>query len=913
MYNFKRAAVVAVILLLGLLSSTFGSAEWNRAQLKMPTPSGIVQSSWYMLGPFAHKGDFWTEQHYAPETKVDLNTSYQGLSGDIKWREMPSWSHEREKHNFFDVLDFPTDNVDCYAFRKITSPASMDAYLYYSADDSIFAWVNGKQVFSDIAQGQCFPRAKMVKVRLNKGDNELLIKVGNADQGFEFYCEVQPVISPKAEASALEDLITRFPNDANIFSARMRLMELYNSLNMANKAEEHLIALMAAKPASKYDESALLNARKFRPQGIGWPSTVSSIPGGVEVKTSKGKLLVRFVKSQLARLTFIPSGVTYPISDKFRPLPVGELAAVDNVSIDKESSSIKIASQQCSVEINNATGTITLKSPSATRQVMLTCSSDEARADVSTVPGEALFGGGEQFNGLNQRGKSISVGNSDRAWGGQYLNIPFITTSNFDAFYMNSYGGGQLDMDSPDFPDKLHMRLQERVVDLFWSVGEPKKMVGDYCYLTGYPQMPPDWAFNVWFSRNSYGNEKEVLEAATRLREEKIQSGVLVLEAWREGDDGMADEDWTKWGTKNKWPDPEGMCAKLHAMDYKVVLWTMPWYMVRPEKLWPHEKEAIDKGYFFKNPNGSTYGIDKGITWCSPSPDFTNPEANKWWDSRYMPLLDKVKGADAFKTDMGENTGGEAKNYKGWNHLSNQFTALYPKIVYEMTQKKLGEGVVFARTGGIGSQRYPILWSGDIWAFWSGIKEAVSGMLSSSVCGYSFTSSDAGGYWGDPPAKCYIRWFQLGCFQPVMQFHGQSPREPWYFGDEAIPICRYYCDLHTRLIPYIKAAGKVSCEKGIPIVRPLWMEVPGDKKAYAIQDEYFFGPDLLVAPIYAERDTRNVYLPSGKWTDWWTGKTIQGPCELSINVDLDKIPIYVKSGSSLTSLMPKDGKGIMAK
>lgn len=905
-------AVIAMIVVMSLaVAPVLALSAWDQALLEMPNPSGVVLGPWYMAGPFAHD-NFWVDAKFQPEDAVDLSATYTGKNGQVSWQEMTTWTHERTKHNFFDVLDFPTDKVDCYAYRRITSPANMDAYIYYGSDDSMAAWLNGKEIVKNQHLGQCFPRERLVEIQLRKGDNDLLVKVGNNDQGFEFYCEIQPLLSLQDQSKALEALIVKFPTDVQVVDSRFKLMELYTAQDKLDSAEGQYRALFTDKSLDKDYRSLLDSVGKYRAQGTGWVNGYSEIPGGAELRTTGGKLLVRFVKQGLARLTFIPNGVEYPLSDKYRPLPVGEIDTISDVKIGSNDSEVTVANGVTSVAVKKATGAIELSGPEGRRTVVLTCVSENTVADISTIPGEDFFGGGEQFNGLNQRGKSISLGNSDRSWGGQYLNLPFVMTSSRDGFYLNSYGTGNLAMDNELYPDRLHMQLQERVADLFWSTGAPKKIVGDYCALTGYPQMPPDWAFPVWFSRNSYGNEKEVLLEANKLREENIPSGVLVLEAWREGDDGMAHEDWTKWGTKQKWPDPEGLCEKLHSLDYKVVLWTMPWYMVQPSKLWPWESEGMQNGYFLKEKNGDAAGFEKALQWCSISPDFTNPAAVKWNEERYLPLLDKVKGADAFKTDMGENTDG--LTYKGWKGMSNLFTTLYQKRFYEMVKEETGEGVVFSRTGGIGTQSYPILWSGDIWAHWPGIGEAISGMLSSATCGYSFTSSDVGGYWGDPITKVYIRWMQLGCFQPIMQFHGQSPREPWHIeGDTTVPICRYYTDLHTRLIPYIKEMGQLSCKTGVPIVRPMWMEMPDDKDCYKVQDQYFFGPDFVVAPIYHERDTRDIYLPKGKWIDWWTGKTITGPSKFSITADLDKIPVYIKANSKLVSFRPEDGKGLKQK
>lgn len=265
-----------------------------------------------------------------------------------------------------------------------------------------------------------------------------------------------------------------------------------------------------------YDRALARTVETFRPRGLGRVTAWTSDASGARFEGSEGKLLVRFVGKGLARLTFVPKGVEYPLALTNRELPVKELNPADGVIVGKTGDTVRVSLGNTAVTVDLNTGWMRLDGPQTSRSIVLSARKNEVWADVFTIPGEGLFGGGEQFFGPNLRGKSISLGNSDRAWGGQHLNLPFVMTSNQDAFFMNSYGPGQLEAETPEFSGKLHLRLDERVADLFWMTGEPSKMTGDYCRLTGYPQMPPDWTFGVWFSRNSYGNETEVLDVARK-------------------------------------------------------------------------------------------------------------------------------------------------------------------------------------------------------------------------------------------------------------------------------------------------------------------------------------------------------------------------------------------------------------
>jgi alpha-D-xyloside xylohydrolase len=224
--------------------------------------------------------------------------------------------------------------------------------------------------------------------------------------------------------------------------------------------------------------------------------------------------------------------------------------------------------------------------------------------------------------------------------------------------------------------------------------------------------------------------------------------------------------------------------------------------------------------------------------------------------------------------------------------------------VFEIIQRERGEAVVFGRSGYAGSQRYPINWMGDSQCTWNGMAGALRGGLSLGLSGVPFWSHDVGGFvnpdgYVPPNTTLYIRWAQWGLLSSHTRFHGVGPREPWHFGEKAVEIVREFARLRYRLLPYLYALAHEAHETGLPVARPLWLEYPNDPHTPSIDQQYLLGPYLLVAPVFNEEGRCNVYLPPGRWHDWWDGIVIEGPRYLQITVPIKRLPLFVREDSIL--------------
>ena len=281
--------------------------------------------------------------------------------------------------------------------------------------------------------------------------------------------------------------------------------------------------------------------------------------------------------------------------------------------------------------------------------------------------------------------------------------------------------------------------------------------------------------------------------------------------------------------------------------------------------------------------------------------DFSNPEARKWYSEKIKGLMDI--GASAIKTDFGEGIPEDAVYHSiDGKHVHNLYSLVYNSTVFNASN----ENIVWARSGTAGSQRYPLHWGGDSQCSFAALSGTLRAALSLGLSGIPFFSHDIGGFIGTPDDELYIRWAQLGLFSSHSRCHGvgdNAHREPWYFSNEALEIFRFYDKLRYSLMPYIYSQAKKCTETGLPMMRALYLEYPGDRNTRFIDDEYLFGESLLIAPVLkplSKSKTRDIYLPKGIWHDYFTKERIVSEGKwITREIDLKTMPIYVKDGTVL--------------
>lgn len=514
-------------------------------------------------------------------------------------------------------------------------------------------------------------------------------------------------------------------------------------------------------------------------------------------------------------------------------------------------------------------------------------------------PGEHFCGTGERFDRIDLSGRQIDLVNTDAMGVNNaraYKNIPFLISSRPYGLFLHSTAKMRLDIGHQS-TRALQCLVNNNVLDIFFiGGGSVQQILLNYRKITGFPRMPPLWSFGSWMSRMTYSSDKEVTKIANRLRQEKYPMDMLHL------DTGWFAQDWKcEWKfLKERFPDPADFFRRMRDKGFRITLWQYP-YVRRDIDL---SKIAIENGYVGKSPKSGTAGI------YGDTIDFTNPEAVTWYKNLLGRLL--KMGAAAIKADFGEDIDEEAK-YKGMDaqNYHNIFSLLYQKTVWEITEQITGNNIIWARSAWAGSQRYPVHWGGDSACSFDGLAGSLCGGLHLGLSGFAFWSHDIGGFHGipdfmndRPEDDLYVRWTQVGVFSSHMRFHGTTPREPWEYPKVA-SVVREWLKFRYALLPYIVFEAKKSIEGGLPLLRSLVIEWTDDPAVWSICDEYMFGHAFLVCPILNHYGVRDIYLPEGKWIDFWSGHVFEGSLRLKKQkFVLSKVPLYIRYGSEIEFAEP---------
>lgn len=559
---------------------------------------------------------------------------------------------------------------------------------------------------------------------------------------------------------------------------------------------------------------------------------------------------------------------------------------------------------------------------------------------------ERLYGTGERFDRLDRRGTSVvnTVYNQYKDQGDRtYMPVPLVLSSRGCGLWVDTDRVGELDLGG-GLSDRLRLRFRAERLEFVLIPGPSLPDVLDrFTRLTGRPALPPRWSFGPWMSSHNWGSQAEVERQVALTEKYDIPASVLVIEQWSDettfclfndaqyslkpASEAFSYGDFTfpDWG---RWTDPRRMVDLLHRKGIRVLLWQIPvWKHLGAVRHQQHdlmEAYLLEKGYVVRTEDGSPYRIPEGWFAGSLIIDFTNPAAVDWWLSQRRYLLDEV-GVDGFKTDGGEfvwdreavfadGTTGES----GRNLYVNHYVGTTYLFVQERTG---GQGVTFSRAGYTGAQRYPLHWAGDAPSTWPALRATLVAGLNAGLAGIPFWGFDIAGFSGDiPTAELFCRNTSLACFCPVMQYHAESEaqynqdRTPWNIAErtgrvEVLDVYRRFAHLRLNLMPYIFSQAVESSRTGMPMMRPLFLVHPDDAACAGVRDEYYFGADLLVAPVLeAGAMGRDVYLPPGEWFDFWTGRMLRGQTTVWCAAGWDQIPVFVRAGAVIPLNLSETGR-----
>jgi len=598
------------------------------------------------------------------------------------------------------------------------------------------------------------------------------------------------------------------------------------------------------------------------------------------------------------------------------------------VTVAEGQETLVIETGHFSLQLDRGSGMLTLSHAAAGR--ILQTKSDQAfrwsrrgtALDIELGDGVAVYGLGEKTGHLDRRGRSYRMWNADEPThlpnrDPLYQSIPFLLMpieepqadgSGWMGLLLDAPGSSWFDVGERDGA-VLTAAVEDRRLQAYVMAGRsPGEVLSRYTRLTGHAPLPPLWALGYHQSRHSYTPADRVREIADNLRARKLPADVIHLDI--EYMDGYRVFTWDPVGFR----DPAGLIRELAEQGFHVVTIVDPGVKVDPD--YAVYRQGLELDAFCRTEAGELY---EGRVWPGSAvfPDFSNPLTRAWWADKHRALFDL--GVSGIWNDMNEPsdfTGDFIRrpeltppssvmmNGDGYPRSMDAYHNVYGTLMSRATRAGAENArpgkrpFVLTRAGSAGIQRFAAVWTGDNHSWWEHLQASISMLLGMGLSGVGFVGADVGGFQDSPTPELYARWIQYAALTPFMRTHTSSNtrnQEPWSFGPEIEKISRRYLELRYRLLPYLYNLFYRHSLDGTPVMRPLMWHYPTDPMVRNLNTEFLLGEAVLAAPLTQPgARARAVYLPAGRWMDFWTGRRFDGGRHVLAEAPLERMPIYVK-------------------
>jgi alpha-glucosidase/alpha-D-xyloside xylohydrolase len=424
------------------------------------------------------------------------------------------------------------------------------------------------------------------------------------------------------------------------------------------------------------------------------------------------------------------------------------------------------------------------------------------------------------------------------------------------------------------------------VFDVFvFDTHDPARFMKDISTISGPAVLPPRWSMGYMQSHRTLEDDAQMLDIVDSFRKKEIPLDAVIYLGT-----GFTPRGWNtpqpsfKFNRSVFKREPRQVLSDLRKRNVKIVVHMIPWDRDRLETLHgsipAKADEKVDDSHILPYWKQHNALVDAGV-------DAWWPDEGDWFN-----FHERMKRHQLYY----EGPLSKKPNVRPWS---------------------------LHRNGHLGAARWGgWIWSGDTNASWKSLEAQIAVGVNHSLSLSPFWGSDIGGFYPSTEltGELYARWHQFAAFTASFRGHGRTwhMRLPWGWGLSKLgpkesgtppleselnnpriePIARKYTELRYRLLSYNYTLAWEARTSGMPMMRAMWLHYPDDKRARGIGDQYLWGRDLLIAPVYKKgAASREVYLPAGKWYDWWTGKAIIGGRKVKRSVDLDTMPIYVRAGA----------------
>ena len=594
-------------------------------------------------------------------------------------------------------------------------------------------------------------------------------------------------------------------------------------------------------------------------------SKIKQIKNGVKIETGELNLKVQFYADNIVRVVkWLPEESAEKLSLVVvdHTLPDVKLKFEDKgkeVVLSSPKITLDISKENCRIEYLAPDKEVILREKGKAEFTPVVYKSEKAfsvRQKFLLTPDEGVYGLGQhQYGYMNYRGRKVVLvqTNIDAV-------VPFLVSTRGYGILWDNYS--KAIFEDNDKETYFWSDVGDNI-DYYFIYGKKMdEVIASYRSLTGQAPMYGKWAYGYWQSKEHYASREELLSVASEYRRRKIPIDNII-------------QDWQYWGDNDKWsgmifdeeryPAPGEMIDSVHDLNYRIMFSIWPGLGPATEIY----KEMQEKGYL--------YDV---VGWASfKYYDAFNSEANDvYW--KYLKKGLFSIGADAFWVDSPEPdivnaTTKESQEYEmkkvGANHLGswarylNVYSLVMMDDLYENLRKETDKKRVYilTRSAFAGQQRdATTTWSGDIGASWEIYKNQIAAGVNFCMAGIPYWTFDIGAFvigayggvfsgGGKDPAyqELYARMFQFGAFCPIFRSHGsETPREIWEFGEFTESMIKID-NLRYRLLPYIYSLARKVTNDGYTIMRGLPMDFTGDKKTYSVDDQFMFGPSIMVCPV----------------------------------------------------------------
>lgn len=568
---------------------------------------------------------------------------------------------------------------------------------------------------------------------------------------------------------------------------------------------------------------------------------------------------------------------------------------------------------------------------------------------------DIVYGLGETVRGINKRGwRYVSfcaddpnhVENKESLYGAHNFII-ISGTSKLYGVFVDCPSKVTFDIGYTHL-DKLEITVHSSDTEVYIIEAETEvEIVKELRKLTGKSYIAPFWAFGYQQSRWSYMNADEVRAVAKGYRDNGMPIDAIYLDI-----DYM--EDYKDFTVNNdRFPDFKAFVDEMKQQDIRLV--PIIDAGVKIQEGYDVYEEGVKNNYFCKNAEGKDFvsAVWPGLTHF---PDFFNPEASKWFGSKYKLLTDM--GIEGFWNDMNEPAIFYTKKkldeawekvfeYKDKNLDINSFFEFrdlfsnlldYTEFYHNINGKQIRHDKVhnlygfymtksaseafdeilpnkrtlmYSRSSYIGMHRYGGIWTGDNQAWWSHLLLSIKQMPSLNMCGFMYIGSDIGGFGANTTEDLVLRWTAFGVFTPLMRNHaalGTRAQECYQFDNT--DKFRNVLQVRYRLVPYLYSEYMKACLNDGMMFKPLSFEYRSDDFAARVEDQLMVGDSIMIAPVYEQNAKgRYVYLPEDMLFVKLSGNKVVCKQPVTkghhyINVAMDEVPLFVKKNAVLPLCMP---------